>query len=99
MAKPDRAQTKCDGEKDVRRGPEPIAFQGQIQSLQAEGRKGGVAAADSGHESEPPFRPNEQSAFASGVSREKSDNQATTHVYEQGAVREGFAEAPSDHAR
>lgn len=99
MAEPDGAEAKHDRKNDVSGGAEPIAFHGQVERLQAEGRKGGVAAADAGHEGETPFRPNEQPAFRSGVSREEPDDEAAADVHEQGAVRKRFAEAAADDAR
>src|SRR2546430_15525525 len=98
MARPDRPETKNDRQDDVRRGAEPITFHGQVQGLQAERGKRGVTAANAGHESQPPFRPNEQSAFRSGVSRKKTDYEATAHVHEQGPVGKRFAKAPADYA-
>src|ERR1051326_7160654 len=98
MAGPDRAEAKNDGQNHVRRGPEPIAFHGKVQCLEAEGRKGCVTAANAGHESEPPFRPDEQSPFGAGVGREEADDEAAAYVYKQRSIGKRFAETATDHA-
>src|SRR5437763_5842346 len=98
MAEPDRAEAKYYREDYVRRRAQPVAFHAEVQRLQAEGRKGGVAAADAGHESQPPFRANQDAAFGSRVSREETYHETTAHVYEQRAERKSLAETPPDDA-
>ena len=98
MSEPDRAEAKHYRENHVRRGAQPIAFHAEVERLQAEGRKGGVAAADAGHESQAPFRANQDAAFGSRVSREESDYETTAHVHKQRAERKSLAETPPDDA-
>src|SRR5437868_14914644 len=86
MPEPDGAEAKNNGQNHVRRGADPIAFHGQVQGLEAEGRKGGVTAADANHESQAPFRPNEEPAFGSGIGGEETDDEAAADVHQQGAV-------------
>src|SRR5437588_1593237 len=98
MSEPDRAETKHYRENHVRRGAQPIAFHAEVERLQTEGRKGGVAAADAGHEGQAPFRANQDSAFSSRISREETYHETTAHVYEQRAERKSLAETPADDA-
>src|SRR2546423_3876966 len=79
-------------------GATTATFQCELKCLQREERKGCLPPALSGHEREPPFRPNEKTPFRTGISGEKSDHKTAGHVHQQSAVGKSFAETPADHA-
>ena len=71
-----QADRKRDGVSvGVAAGLKPFTVVRQVQRLQAERRKGGVAAADAGHEKLPRIAAGEDAAIRTGQRGEKADDE------------------------
>src|ERR1051326_5624582 len=96
IPQPHGEEAEQDGEADVGPGIEPLAVPGQVEGLEAERGKGGVAAADADHEKLAGGGAGERAAVGVGPGGEEADDEGAGDIDDEGADREGLAEAPGD---
>src|ERR1043166_2876514 len=75
MSQPHRTETEHDRKHDVETGAKPFAVARQIERLQAERRKRGVAAANPEHKKCPERRRNQPASPRIGHGGKKTDGQ------------------------
>lgn len=94
-AQPHRQQTERDGEQNISSGVKPLAFAEQVQGLQTEGGKRGVAAADADHQEvqEEILRRGRKTVLRQRQRREHADEQRTGNIHGERAPRKMFSES------
>src|SRR5580704_3148927 len=99
MPEPDRRKAQDEGERDVDARELHLAVAHEVERLQAEGREGGVAAANARHHELAGFGAHQIPAVWAGEGGEESDDEGADDVDRQGAEREGLAEMVGGETR
>ena len=99
MPEPNGGEAENYRPDDVTASMEPLFFLEEFQGLEAEGREGGVTAADTDHEKLAAGGTHHEASRRIGQGCEEANGKRTADIHKEGAPREGFTELSGDEAR